>query len=320
MNLEKNKFTKPKVVVSKCLEFAACRYDGQIINNQHIKKLKSYIDFIPVCPEVEIGMGTPRDTIRIIENSKERLLYQPETGKDFSVKMDEFSKNFLKKVQDADGFILKTDSPSCGVYSAKIYPNRKNAPAIKKSSGFFTTQVLNSFPNHPIEEEKRLNNVFIRENFYTCIFTISDFKNVKDLNSLYKFHAKHKYLFMSYNQIMMRQMGNIAANKNKHNFNTTRENYFKKLLKLLSKNPRISNNINTQMHVMGYFKKHLTKKEKEHFLNLLELYKDKKIPASTVNSILNSWINRFGNEYLEKQSYFLPFPNELIESEKSRFA
>ena len=92
MNLEKNKFTKPKVVVSKCLEFAACRYDGQIINNQHIKKLKSYIDFIPVCPEVEIGMGTPRDTIRIIENSKERLLYQPETGKDFSVKMDEFSK------------------------------------------------------------------------------------------------------------------------------------------------------------------------------------------------------------------------------------
>ena len=74
------------------------------------------------------------------------------------------------------------------------------------------------------------------------------------------------------------------------------------------------------MHVMGYFKNHLTKKEKQHFLNLLEIYKDKKIPASTVNSILNSWINRFGDKYLEKQSYFSPFPNELIESEKSRFA
>tara|TARA_B100001094_G_scaffold325884_1_gene381018 strand:+ start:8701 stop:9663 length:963 start_codon:yes stop_codon:yes gene_type:complete len=319
MNIKKIKFIRPKVVVSKCLEFAACRYDGQLINNTHIKKLKKFIDFIPICPEVEIGMGTPRDTIRIIENSEERLLYQPETGKDFSKEMDSFSKIFLGKIKDVDGFILKTDSPSCGVYSAKIYPNKKNSPAIKKSSGFFATQVLNSFPNYPIEEEKRLNNIFIRENFYTSIFTTSDFKNVKDFNSLYKFHAKHKYLFMSYNQIMMTKMGNIAANKKNEKFNIIKEQYFKKLLQLLSKNPRISNNINTQMHVMGYFKKFLTKKEKQHFLNIIELYKDKKIPSSTVNSILNSWVNRFGNEYLEKQSYFLPFPNELIESEKSRF-
>ena len=84
MNIEKIKFIRPKVVVSKCLEFAACRYDGQLINNTHIKKLKKFIDFIPICPEVEIGMGTPRDTIRIIENNEERLLYQPETGNDFS--------------------------------------------------------------------------------------------------------------------------------------------------------------------------------------------------------------------------------------------
>ena len=91
-------FSRPKVVISKCLEFEACRYDGQIINNKHIQKLKKYIDFEPVCPEVEIGMGIPRDTIRIVENKKERLLFQPETGKDFSKEMDTFSTEYLNSI------------------------------------------------------------------------------------------------------------------------------------------------------------------------------------------------------------------------------
>ena len=113
-------YLRPKIIVSKCLEFDACRYDGQLIKNKFIKNLKKFIDFIPVCPEVEIGMGIPRDTIRIIKNKEERLLFQPETGKDFSKKMDLFSKKFLNNLEIVDGFILKTDSPSCGVFSAKM--------------------------------------------------------------------------------------------------------------------------------------------------------------------------------------------------------
>ena len=312
-------FLRPKIIVSKCLEFEACRYDGQIINNKHIKKLKEYIDFEPVCPEVEIGMGTPRDTIRIIENKEERLLFQPETGKDFSNKMDSFSKSYLRKVKDIDGFILKTNSPSCGVLSAKIYPKKFNAPADKRSSGFFASHVLSMFPNYPVEEEKRLNNIFIREHFYTCIFTIADFRTVSDMESLYKYHAKHKYLFMSYNQTLMRKMGNIAANKDNKSIEHVKKNYYQSLLLLLSKKSRYPSNINTQMHVMGYFKKLLTAKEKKHFLDTIELYRNKIIPISTVNTILVSWINRFGNKYLENQSFFYPFPIALISSEKSRF-
>ena len=312
-------FSRPKIIISKCLEFEACRYDGQIINNKHIEKLKEYIDFKPICPEVEIGMGIPRDTIRIIQNKKERLLFQPETGKDFSKKMDIFSKNYLKKITNIDGFILKTNSPSCGVISAKIYPKKFNSPAEKRSSGFFASHVLSMFPNYPIEEEKRLNNTFIREHFYTCIFTLADFRTVSNIGLLYKYHAKHKYLFMSYNQTLMRKMGNIAANKDGKSMEAVKENYHNTLLLLLSKKSRYPSNINTQMHVMGYFKKNLAAKEKQHFLKTLDLYRDRKIPISTVNTILVSWINRFGNEYLENQSFFYPFPIGLVNSEKSRF-
>ena len=312
-------FLRPKIIVSKCLEFEACRYDGQIINNKHIQKLKEFIDFEPICPEVEIGMGTPRDTIKIIENKEERLLFQPETGKDFSNKMDYFSKNYLKKVNDIDGFIFKTNSPSCGVLSAKIYPRKFDTPPDKRSSGFFASHVLSMFPNYPIEEEKRLNNIFIREHFYTCIFTLADFRAVSDMKSLYRYHAKHKYLFMSYNQRLMREMGNIAANKDNKNIADVKKNYYESLLILLSKKSRYSSNINTQMHVMGYFKKLLTAKEKKHFLETLELYRNKKISISTVNTILVSWINRFGNKYLENQSFFHPFPAALINSQESRF-
>ena len=312
-------FSRPKIIISKCLEFEACRYDGQIINNKHIKKLKEYIDFEPICPEVEIGMGIPRDTIRIVENKEEKLLYQPETGLDFSNKMDSFSEHYLKNINNVDGFILKTDSPSCGVRSAKIYPQKKNCAAIKKSSGFFASHILSMFPNYPIEEEKRLNNIFIREHFYTCIFTLSDFRTVKNINSLYSYHAKHKYLFMSYNQTLMKKMGGVAANQGNREFEYIRNRYCDLLLILLSKKSRYTSNINTQMHVMGYFKNKLSSKEKKHFLETIDLYRNKKIPISTVNSILISWINRFDNKYLKKQSFFYPYPLELVNSENSRF-
>ena len=159
----------------------------------------------------------------------------------------------------------------------------------------------------------------MREHFFTCIFTLADFRSVTDLNALYEYHGKHKYLFMAYNQTLMRTMGTIAANRNKKKVKEVINEYYKCLLILLSKKSRYPSNINTHMHVMGYFKKLLTSKEKKYFLESLELYRNKKIPISGVNSILSSWIIRFENEYLMKQSFFNPFPYELTELEKSRF-
>ena len=312
-------FIKPQIIISKCLEFDACRYDGQLISNRYIKKLKEFIDFNPICPEVEIGMGIPRDTIRIVENNNKKILYQPETDKDFSIDMNKFSEKFLKKINYIDGFILKADSPSCGIKSAKIYPKKHNVPASRRGPGLFTEKIIDKFPMHPMEEEKRLNNIFLREHFYTAIFTVADFRNVNNFNLLYKYHAKHKYLFMSYNQTLMTKMGKIAANQTKEKIEDVLNDYYNSLLLLFTKKSRHTSNINSLMHVLGYFKKVITKPEKKYFLEVLEEYNMKKIPLSAPNSILYSWILRFDNQYLKNQSFFNPFPQDLIEANKSRF-
>ena len=311
-------FLKPKIIISKCLEFEACRYDGQIINNNYIKQLKKFIDFVPVCPEVEIGMGIPREPIHIINDNRKTLLYQKETGKEFSSKMNSFSDNYISKITKIDGFILKSDSPSCAIKSAKIYSKKTPSP-IGKGAGLFASKIIKKFPKLPKEEEKRLNNPFLREHFFTSIFTISDFRNVKTISDLYQYQAKHKYLFMSYNQTIMRQMGKIAANDQKQEIDIVLNNYYDLLLMLLYKKPHYTSNINTHMHIMGYFKDMISNKEKTHFLTTLEEYRTKKIPLSAVNNILYSWILRFENDYLIKQSFFNPFPKGLIEKEKSRF-
>ena len=312
-------FLRPKIIISKCLEFEACRYDGQMITNKYIEKLKDFIDFKPICPEVEIGMGTPRAPIRVINVKDEMTLYQEETKKDFTKKMNTFSDNYLSKTREVDGFILKSKSPSCGIGTAKVYSQKNPAP-IGKGSGLFASKVIDSFPHHPKEDEKHLNNPFLREHFFTSIFTIADFNSVTNINSLYKYHAKHKYLFMSYNQTQMRKMGKIAANEIKDVTKVVLENYYNSLLILLSKRARYTSNINTHMHVMGYFKKRISDKEKNHFLQLLEEYRMGRVHLSTINGLLSSWILRFEDEYLETQSFFKPFPIELIEKETSRFA
>ena len=312
------KFTKPKILISKCLEFDSCRFDGQMINSNYIKKLKNCIDFVTICPEVEIGMGTPRKPIRIIEENNQLRLIQKDSKIDYSSKMNNFSSNYLSEINTIDGFIPKANSPSCGINNAKKYLKGNPAP-VGKTSGLFASEVINLFPDHPKEDEKRLNNPFIREFFYTAIFTIADFKSVLDFNSLYKYHARHKYLFMAFNQVLLKKLGNIAANKEKFKFKIVWENYFYILLKLLSKKPRYPSNINSQMHVMGYFKKEISTNEKKHFLDMIELYRQRKVPISSVNSILSSWIHRFDNQYLMNQSFLNPFPSELIETENSRF-
>ena len=311
-------FQKPKIIISKCLEFESCRYDGQLISNKYVRKLKKYVDFITVCPEVEIGLGTPREPIHLIKEKNNLTLYQPSSDKDLSVSMNNFSNIFLESLTSIDGFILKSKSPSCGITSAKLYPNKIIKSPMGHGPGMFSANIIKKFPNHPKEEDKRLNDVYLREHFYTSIFTICEFKNINSFKSLYAFQAKHKLLFMVYNQTRMRILGKIAANYESKELSKVLQEYFETLLLIFSKRPRYLSNINTQMHAFGYYKKYLSSKEKVYFLELLDDYRENYIPLSTINSVMKGWNVRFENEYLLNQSYFNPFPDQLIELKESR--
>ncbi|KFN02338.1 DUF1722 domain-containing protein [Bacillus clarus] len=309
-------FTKPTVVVSKCLEFAACRYNGDMIPDITIRNLQPFVTFIPVCPEVEIGLGIPRETIRIVEEGGINKLVQPSTREDVTGKMEQFSNHFLHTLLDVDGFILKSRSPSCGTRDVKVYTGYEKAPAKGKGAGVFGGAVLKKFPHLAIEEEGRLSNFIIREHFFTRLFTITHFKTIKhnkSLKELVSFQSDYKYLFMAYNQVKQKELGRIIANQTKGQIESVFENYEKVLYELLMRTPRYTSNVNVCEHIFGYFKTKLKNQEKEHFLTLLHKYAEKKIPLSSLLAILKSWAIRFEEGYLLRQTYFEPYPEALVE-------
>ncbi|MCO5380879.1 MAG: DUF523 and DUF1722 domain-containing protein [Methanosarcina barkeri] len=212
-------FVRPKVVVSKCLEFDHCRYNGDMISSPIVAKLKEHVDFVPVCAEVEIGLGIPRSPVRIILDNGEHRLVQPVSGKDVTEDMKAFCTKFLDSVGEVDGFILKFRSPSCGFKDIKVYPSIGKSGAIEKTSGYFGGAVLKKYPFLPVEDEGRLKNSRIKEHFLTKLFVLAAFRKVKSegsMKDLVRFHTDNKYLLMAYSQAELRKLGAIVANKEKN--------------------------------------------------------------------------------------------------------
>jgi uncharacterized protein YbgA (DUF1722 family)/uncharacterized protein YbbK (DUF523 family) len=318
MRVDMEQFARPRLVVSKCLEFAKCRYNGDVISDPVIKRLQSFVDFTPVCPEVEIGLGIPRESIRIVEIEGVRQLVQPSTEEDFTTAMESFTSQFLTSLKDVDGFILKGKSPTCGIKDVKIYSGLSKAPVVAKGSGLFGKAVLEQFGSLGIEEEGRLSNFSIREHFLTKIFTYAAFREIKNqsalqINPLINFHSKNKYLFMAYNQSALKEMGRIVASHKKLPIEGIYQSYEVQLHRLFARKPRDQSNINVCQHIAGYFKQELSDKEKQFFTEMLDKYRNNKTPLSSVTSVLKSWVIRFEDEYLNNQTYFQPYPEELIE-------
>lgn len=308
--------SKPIVIVSKCLGFSACRYNGVDIYDEFVDMLKNYVDFKVVCPEVEIGLGVPRNPVRVVYVNNNPRLIQPSTNNDITNAMNDFIYSFLNSINEVDGFILKSRSPSCGIKDVKLYPGKDSSMIIGKGSGFFGSAVINKFPDLPVEDEGRLKNFKIREHFLTKLFLFARFRKIKLSNSmkeLVKFHSESKMLLMSYNQKEMRILGRIVANLEKKPISEVIREYEEHLYSAFKQMPKYSSNINVLMHILGYFSKDLSHKEKAFFLDMLEKYRLKKIPLSVLTGILRSYVIRFNQEYLMQQNFFEPYPEDLIE-------
>ncbi|MEI7542816.1 MAG: DUF523 and DUF1722 domain-containing protein [bacterium] len=316
-------FPKPIVYISKCITFAAVRYNSDMISSGFVEALKPFITPITHCPEVEIGLPIPRQTLRIVADDREMKqlrLIQPATGIDLTEKMTKWVKQTLDDMPEVDGFILKSKSPSSGAYDVKIYPAKGDKPAALtgKGSGFFGGEVLRRFSETIIEDEGRLNDDKLIDNFLKRIFTSASFRQVKSMRDLSLFQANNKLLFMSYNQKYMRIMGNIAANTLKKPFNEIKKEYEKNMFLLFSKIYKVSNMINTFQHAFGYFSEKLSTKEKKYFLEVLEKYRAGDMPVSVVVGLLKSYIIRFDEKYLEAQTIFEPYPESIIQNHRRK--
>ena len=307
-------FVRPGVVASKCIEFAACRYNGVMIPSPVVRLLMPHVDFMQVCPEVEIGLGIPRKPIRIVITDGKRRLVQPETGRDVTREMKEFTAAYLGSIADVDGFILKFRSPSCGIKDVKIYSSPAKGASAGKGAGFFGGEVLRLFPNLAIEDEGRLKNYRIREHFLTRLFALAALRRMKALGSmgdLVRFHTDNKLLLMAYSQKALRSLGKTVANPDRKPVPEAIETYARGFEAALGTAPRYTSCINVLMHAMGYFSRQLSGKEKAYFLNTLQEYRDQRVPLSVPIGIMKSYIIRFEEPYLAGQTFFDPYPEAM---------
>lgn len=306
---------RPRVVFSRCLGFDRCRYNGEVINDDFCRLLSEHVEPIPVCPEMAIELGVPRDPIRIVHHDAGMKLFQPASGRDLSEPMRSFAARFLDSTGPVDGFVLKSRSPSCGTRDVKTYNEEGNLFPASQRRGFFGAAVMERHPGLPVEDEGRLKNFLIRESFLTRLWTLARFRALEAqpvMSGLVEFHATHKLLLMAYDQETLRRLGRIVANSGRQPMPELLSSYRAGLSATLARPPKYTNAINVLLHALGYFSEQLTPAEKSHFLASLERFRVGRLPLSVPAGILQSWIARFNEPYLSRQHFFRPYPEELL--------
>ncbi len=308
---------KPQIGVSACLASQAVRFDGGFISNQFVKnECSSFFDIHTVCPEVEMGLGIPRQVIQLRDFDGEiRLVYSKDPEKQITHAMREFSERRLKSLPSLDGYIFKKDSPSCGVHKVPV-KNNKSGMRKRNGIGLFAQAFKEKYPQVPTEDEGRLNDIGIRENFLERVYAHYRWRQIAEtenpLQSFRDYHKNYKLILMAKDNSAYRQLGRMAASVNKNNFDEISEQYFSLFMQAMSKIPSHGHHINVMMHILGYLKDQLNKKDKAELLEWFETYREERITRVTPLMLLQHHFNRHQNDYIAEQYYFSPFPGKLM--------
>jgi len=315
---------RPRIVVSRCLGFDACRWNGEKLNCEFVESLKPHVDFKTICPECEIGLGVPRRPVRLVAPEGSRQgnsvdmssvqLVQPSSGLNVTKEMQDASSTMLDRVGPPDGFLLKHRSPSCGPLDVRIYRSADDGMVAGKGAGLFAWNVSSRHPDLPVEDEGRLRNFLIREHWMTAVFAIARLRCVAQIGRmrhLVEFHARHKYLLMANSQEGLRRLGKIVAKGSDRTAGETIDEYLSVFPGIISRRSQTPSLINALQHVFGHFSSDIEPAERQYFLDLIEDYRRGATPLCVMVAILRSWAERFDSDYIRNQTLLRPYPESL---------
>ena len=260
---------------------------------------------------------TPRETIRLTTKDSQIRVTTSNTNVDVTDKLENISQELVDDIQEKQlcGFIFKSKSPTCGMSRVKIYPEKRGGQSENSGVGIFANKVMQKHPLLPTEEEGRLNDAWLRENFLMQIFAYKHMYKFLDtnpsFNELVAFHTSYKYLIYAKSHEAYKELGHIVANHDKKDLEVVLNQYKYCFLKAISKRGTISNTYNVVLHIYGYFKKLITTEEKEELLEAFQEFKDEIIPFIAIIKLLNLYTKRFNIEYLKSQKFLNPYPKEL---------
>jgi uncharacterized protein YbgA (DUF1722 family)/uncharacterized protein YbbK (DUF523 family) len=306
----------PKIGISTCLMGEKVRYDGGHKLDRFIRDtLGKYVRFVPVCPEVECGMSVPREALRLEGDADNPRLMTQKTRHDYTEQIQVWGKDKLKELEkeNLDGYIFKSKSPSSGMQRIKVY-NAKGHPA-PKGVGIWARMFMDHFPLLPVEDDGRLNDPVLRENFISRIFVFAAWRKLlaenKSQKGLVDFHTRHKLLIMAHHLSTYREMGKLVANWDKKPLDELFSLYQQKLVYVLSLKQTVKKNVNVLQHAAGYFKKDLTGDEKKELQEIIENYRQELLPLIVPVTIINHYTRKYDKSYLKNQVYLHPHPMEL---------
>lgn len=305
-----------KIGISSCLLGEPVRYDGGHKHDRFLTDtLGRYVAYVPVCPEVELGLGIPRESMRLVGDPDAPRLVTYRTRRDLTEEMTKWAQKRVSVLagENLCGFIFKSDSPSSGMERVRVY-NEKGMP-FKKGVGIFARNFMDHFPLVPVEEEGRLHDPLLRENFIERIFTLKRWREALegpgDLGTLVDFHTRNKLLIFSHSEKHCREMGRLVATAK----GVTRGDLFMKYETLLMQALRLKTtpkkHANVLMHMMGYFKKMLSGDEKQELLETIDQYRRGYLPLIVPVTLLNHYVRKYREAYLGDQTYLQPHPMEL---------
>jgi uncharacterized protein YbgA (DUF1722 family)/uncharacterized protein YbbK (DUF523 family) len=305
-----------RIGVSACLLGEHVRYDGGHKHDRYITDtLGAYFTFAPVCPEVGCGLPTPREVMRLEGDPAAPRLMTRQTRVDKTEQMVAYCATKIGELEHEDlcGFIFKKDSPSSGLFRIKVY---NNGQAQKVGSGLFAAAMAHHFPLLPMEEEGRLNDAAIRENFIERIFSYRRWKDflagTPTIGRLIEFHTGNKLLMMAHSPQIYREMGVLVAHGAEFELADLLQRYEKLFMKGLALHATVKKNTNVLQHIMGYFKQQLSADEKGELLEVIGQYHAGLLPLIVPMTLLKHYINKYDQQYLMGQVYLAPHPAELM--------
>ncbi|MBN2437285.1 MAG: DUF523 and DUF1722 domain-containing protein [Deltaproteobacteria bacterium] len=308
---------KIRIGVSACLLGQNVRYDGGHQHDRYITDiLGRWFEWIPVCPEVEYGLPVPREAMRLVGDPEAPRLVTIRTRIDHTDGMLAWAGKRLEALAALDlcGFIFKSRSPSSGMAAVKVYP--ETGMAVKKGVGIFAGAFMKRFPLLPVEEDGRLNDLLLRENFIERIFVYRRWQEFERRNGgmkeLVAFHAEHKLLILSHSPKHLTALGRLVANPDRMRLPALREAYFGNLMEGLRLTATVRKQTNVLEHMAGYFKKRLTPDEKKELQEVIGLYHRGLLPLIVPVTLIAHYVRLYGESYLQKQIYLHPHPIELM--------
>ena len=309
-----NELIKIKIGVSSCLLGENVRFDsGHKKNNYLVNVLSHYFEFSPFCPEVAIGLGIPREPIRLVnDNDVIKCVGTKNADIDVTEQLLDVANEQQHWQQELSGYILKKDSPSCGMERVKVY---KSSMPERNGIGIYARQLMANFPNLPVEEEGRLNDLIIRENFIQRVYIYHRWQQLTassfGMADIQKFHAQHKYIYMSHDQLGLKALGRLLAEQHS-DIDLLAKEYLSQVMLLLKNKATKQSHSNTLQHIQGYLKNFISADDKAELVEIITQYSDGLLPLIVPITLLRHHFRRFPNEYIMDSYYMKPHPKELM--------